>query len=238
MKARQFSASEPELMDRPDASPAELEAALKSLRGLNRFFGSYRVITQFMKRWIQRGDHLRVLDLATGSADIPRLVADHARTVGATTEIVAVDFQAHTIATARRLSANYPEIVCECADVLTFEPPEPFDIVICSLALHHFGDEDAVRLLQRARELSRRFVLISDLRRGVLLTTGVDLLTALIFRDRMTFQDGRMSAQRAFSFAELRDLAVRAGWENFGAKKFRFARQAIWLGRNGGGVRD
>ena len=218
-------------MDRPDASPAELEAALKSLRGLNRYFGSYRIVSHFLKRWIKRGDCVRVLDLATGSADIPRLVADHARAVGATIQIVAVDFQPATIATARRLSAGYPEIVCECADVLTFRAAEPFDIVICSLALHHFSDSDAVRLLQRCHELSRRFVLVSDLRRGVFLKLGVDLLTTLIFRDRMTFQDGRMSAQRAFSWAEMRNLAARAGWEKFGAAKFLFARQAIWLER-------
>lgn len=228
MSKREFT-SEPELMDRPDASPAELEAALGSLRGLNRYFGSYRIVSHFMKRWIQRGDRMRVLDLATGSADIPRLVADYARAVGAVAEIVAVDFQPATIETARRLSAGYPEIACECADVLTFRATDSFDIVICSLALHHFSEEDAARLLRRCRELSRRFVLVSDLRRGILATAGVYLLTALLFRDRMTFQDGRMSAERAFSFQELRGLAVRAGWEDFGAAKFRFARQAIWL---------
>ncbi|MEP6822704.1 MAG: methyltransferase domain-containing protein [Chthoniobacterales bacterium] len=230
---REFIASEPELMDRPDASPAELDAALQSLRGLNRYFGGYRIVTRFMKRWIRRGERVRVrvLDLATGSADIPRLVADHARGLGAVVEIVAVDFQPATIEAARRFSADYPEISCECADVLTFEAAEPFDIVICSLALHHFSQQDAVRLLRRARALSRRHVLISDLRRGWLLTVGVDLLTALIFRDRMTFNDGRMSARRAFSSKELCGLAKKAGWQNFGAERFRFGRQAIWLER-------
>ncbi len=232
MRKREFTASEPELMDRPDASPAELAAALRSLRGLNRYFGSYRIVERFMKRWIRRGDQVRVLDLATGSADIPRLVADHARAVGARAEIVAVDFQATTIEMARQLSAGYPEISCVCADGLTFEPAEPFDIVICSLALHHFSEEDAVRLLRRARELSRRFVLISDLRRGWLLKVGVDLLTGLIYRDRMTFEDGRVSARRAFSYAELGEIARRAGWRDFGAGRFRFARQAIWLEGN------
>jgi 2-polyprenyl-3-methyl-5-hydroxy-6-metoxy-1,4-benzoquinol methylase len=226
---RRFDQSEPELMDRSDASPAELEAALHSLQGLNRYFGSYRIVGQFARRWIKRGDRLRVVDLATGSADIPRLVADHARAIGAEVEIVAVDFQPATIELAQRLSADYPEITCECADVLTFRAAEPFDLVICSLALHHFSDEDAVRLLRKCRELSRRYVLVSDLRRGPLAAIGVYLLTALIFRDRMTRNDGRTSAERSFSFGELRGLALRAGWQNFGAGKFRFARQAIWL---------
>ncbi len=229
--AREFTASEPELMDQPDAAPAELEAALRSLRGLNRYFGGHRIVTQFAERWIRPGERVRILDLATGSADIPRLVADYARRVGAVAKIVAVDFQPITIETARRLSADYPEITCECADVLTFEAREPFDVVICSLALHHFSEEDAVRLLRRTRELSRRHVLISDLRRGWFLTVGVNLLTALIFRDRMTQNDGRASARRAFSFRELSALARAAGWENFGAARSRFGRQAIWLER-------
>ena len=229
MSKRQFEASEPELMDRPDASPAELDAALRSLRGLNRYFGSYRIVSLFLRRWMKRGDRLRVVDLATGSADIPRLVADYARRIGADVEIVAVDFQQSTIDTARRLSVGYPEITCVLGDVLTYQDAEPFDIVICSLALHHFSDEDAVRLLRRAKELSRGAVLISDLRRGFLATVGVSLLTALIFRDRMTRSDGRTSAAAAFNAAEMRQLARRAGWQNFGARNYRFARQAIWL---------
>ena len=31
------------------------------------------------------------------------------------------------------------------------------------------------------------------------------------------------------TFAEMRDLATRAGWQNFGHRVFPFARQAIWL---------
>ena len=229
MRARQFEAAEPELMDRPDAAPAELDAALKSLRGLNQYFGGYRLVQHFLERWIKAGEKLRVADLATGSADIPRLVAEHARSVGANVEIVAIDFQRQTLESARRLSAGYPEIVCEYADVLNYGGTGEFDLVICSLALHHFSNNDAIRLLRRCRELSRRFVLVADLRRGVLASIGVYLLTTFIFRDPMTRQDGRTSAARAFSCDELQELARHAGWQNFGAGKFRFARQAIWL---------
>ncbi len=229
MRARHFEPGEPELMDRLDAAPAELEAALQSLRGLNRYFGSYHLVHHFLRRWVKPGDRLRVADLATGSADIPRRVADHARRVGAEVEIIAIDYHPRTIESARRLSADYPEIACECTDVLNYRSTGDFDIVICSLALHHFSADDAIRLLRRCRELSRRFVLVADLRRGILASIGVHLLTTFIFRDPMTRQDGRTSAARAFSFGELQELARRAGWRNFGAAKFRFARQAIWL---------
>jgi hypothetical protein len=55
------------------------------------------------------------------------------------------------------------------------------------------------------------------------------LLTAVIFREPMTRFDARLSAERAFSFLEMRELAIQAGWKNFGHKNFRFARQAVWL---------
>ena len=58
---------------------------------------------------------------------------------------------------------------------------------------------------------------------------GVYLLTALIYRESMTRTDARLSAERSFSFREFGSLAERAGWRNFGHRKFRFARQAIWL---------
>jgi 2-polyprenyl-3-methyl-5-hydroxy-6-metoxy-1,4-benzoquinol methylase len=226
---RQFDPAQPELMDRPQPVSAELESDLRNLRQLNRYFGSYRLIEFFLRRWIKPGDQLRIVDLATGSGDIPRLIADHAQKVGATVAIDALDQQAATLEIARSLSADHPQINFVEADVLQWQPADSYDVVLNSLALHHFSEEDAVRVLQHCREWSRRFVLVSDLRRGLLASVGVYLLTAAIFRDPMTKYDGRVSAARAFSFAEMAELARRAGWTNFKQKRFRFARQAIWL---------
>ena len=45
----------------------------------------------------------------------------------------------------------------------------------------------------------------------------------------MTRHDARVSARRAFSFAEFRQLAERAAWTDFGHSRFIFCRQALWL---------
>jgi 2-polyprenyl-3-methyl-5-hydroxy-6-metoxy-1,4-benzoquinol methylase len=226
---RQFDPAEPELMDRSQPVSSELENDLRNLRQLNRFFGSHCLVRNFLRRWIEPGDHVRIVDLATGSGDIPRLIVDYAQKIGAKVEVDALDRQPATLEIARNLSGNYPEISYVEANILEWRPAEPYDIVLCSLALHHFSDDDAVRLLRRCGELSRKFVLVSDLRRGLLATIGVYLLTALIFREPMTRYDGRVSAARAFSVAELDELAGRASWQNFQHKKFHFGRQAIWL---------
>jgi 2-polyprenyl-3-methyl-5-hydroxy-6-metoxy-1,4-benzoquinol methylase len=225
---RQFDPATLELMDRPQPVSAELQRDLRNIRRLNRWFGSYDLISSFLRSWIKPGERLRIVDLATGSGDIPRLIADHARRVGADVRIDAVDQQAATLEIAKKLSANYSNIVFVQANILQWEP-EPYDIVLCTLALHHFSEPDAVGVLQRCRELSRRFVLVSDLRRGWLGTIGVYLLTSTIFSEPMTKHDARLSTARAFSFSEMRDLAESAGWKEFGHQEFRFARQAIWI---------
>lgn len=216
-------------MDRPQPVSTELEKDLRNLRELNRFFGSYGLIGKFLQRWIRRGERLRIADLATASADIPRLIVEYARKLGVEVEIDAIEQNSATIEIARHLSQGFPEIQLIEANLLDWQPAIPYDIVLCTLVLHHFSEDDAVRVLQTCRASSRKCVLVSDLRRGLLATVGVHMLTAFIFRDAMTRFDARLSAARAFSFQEMHQLAVDAGWHDFGHRRFHFARQAIWM---------
>ena len=226
---RSFDPAVLEMMDRPQPVSPELERDLERIRQLNRWFGSHHLVSTFMRRWIMPGPQMRVVDLATGSGDIPRLLVEYARKIGVQIEIDAVDRQPATLEIARSLSADYPEISYHAANILEWDCAQRYDIALCSLVLHHFSDDDAVSVLRRCRELSKSFVLVSDLRRGFLLRTGVYMLTALIFREPMTRFDARLSAARAFSCDEMCGLAIRAGWKSFGHKKFLFARQAVWL---------
>ena len=216
-------------MDRPQPVTRELERDLANLRSFNRWFGGHRLLCRFLQRWLKPNDKARILDVATGSGDIPRLIADHARRQDVSVQIDAIDQQESTIEIARRLSAAYPEIDFSCANLFEWDPPEGYDIVFCSLTLHHFTTDDAVRALQKIRELSRARVLLADLRRARWLNCAVYFVTATIYRDAMTKTDARVSAARAFSFLEMRKLAERAGWKDFRHRKFAVGRQAIWM---------
>src|SRR5205085_10165452 len=107
---RRFDPAKMELMDRPQSVSPELERDLHNLRELNRWFGSHALISQFLSRWISPGAQLRVVDLATGSGDIPRLIAEYGRKIEAKVQIDALDRQSATLAVAKSLSSHYPEI--------------------------------------------------------------------------------------------------------------------------------
>jgi SAM-dependent methyltransferase len=226
---RDYVDSLSEMMDRPQPVSAELRRDLTNLESLNRFFGSYRLIRAFLRRWLRPGDSVRVLDLCTGSADIPRLINLWARQNQVRTKVVAVDFREATLEIARERSAPDDSVEFICGDALNYNPAQTFDLVFCSLALHHFSDQQAERLLRKVRQLTRKRALVSDLRRTRLGTLGVHLLTETIYRAPMTRFDARLSMRRAFSFRELRKLAEDAGWRKFGHRCFPISRQAIWL---------
>src|SRR5438132_7912868 len=163
---RQLDPALPELMDRPQPVTRELERDVANLRSFNRWFGGHGLVKNFLRRWLKPNEKARILDVATGSGDIPRLIADHARRQNLAVQIDAIDQQESTIEIARRLSALYPEIDFRCANLFEWDPPEGYNILFCSLTLHHFTTNDPVRALQKMRELSRARVLLADLPRA------------------------------------------------------------------------
>src|SRR5438067_3988093 len=104
-------------MDRPQPVTSELERDLANIRSLNRWFGSYRQVHHFLKRWLKPNGEVRILDVATGSGDIPRLIVDLARRRNVSVRIDAIDQQSSTIEIARQLSSDYSEIDFFCANL-------------------------------------------------------------------------------------------------------------------------
>jgi 2-polyprenyl-3-methyl-5-hydroxy-6-metoxy-1,4-benzoquinol methylase len=248
---RKFDPSVREWMDVDQPISPELERDLDNLATLNRRFGSHALVLDFLRSRLDAPQGSapsttqpwRILDLATGSGDIPRAIAEWAARNGIEISVDAVDAQRSTLEIARKRSSAFPNLHFHEGDIRTFgeshtrdadpaiDDPDPagWDIVLCSLALHHFSEEDAVRVLRHAASLASRHVLVSDLRRCALGTFGVDLLTAVWMREPMTRNDARVSVRRAFSFDELAALARAAGWHDFQhARAFCF-RQTISL---------
>ena len=226
---RQFDGDRPEWMDIAESATPELESDLANLEALNRRFGAHKLVLGFVKPVLERRQPLRILDLATGGADIPRAVVKCARRTGCPVLVTAVDRQQPTLQIAEKFSEGFPEIRFVQSDILAFEADSPYDLVLCNLVLHHLDESDAIRLLRRCRELTRGAVLVTDLRRSRLAQPAIFAVTQLVYREAMTRHDARLSAARAFSFPEMRKLAIAAGWWGFRHRRAPFFRQALWM---------
>jgi SAM-dependent methyltransferase len=203
-----------ELLDRLDASPAEVAGTLGDIARLNRLGGTralLRHVAPFLARY-PSARPLRVLDVGTGGADVPLALVRWARRRGRDLRVVALDAQPAILRHAVRAAGGEPRVRVVAGDALESPiRPGSVDVAVCSLVLHHLPEPAVVALLGRLAELARLGFVVSDLHRGWLPWAAVWVVTRAISRNRLTRHDGPLSVRRAYTRAELARLAAHAG---------------------------
>jgi ubiquinone/menaquinone biosynthesis C-methylase UbiE len=231
---RQFDPQNPELIDRPDTDAASIREELRVLEVANRRFGGHHLVLEYLQRLLgsNRPATLSVLDLGTGGADIPRAIAAWCRSRQIRVSVTAVDVNPGVLRVAGELCREWPEVRLEQLDMLSLKlPPGSFDIVLCSLALHHFSSTDAVRLLRRMSEISKIGFIVNDLRRNWFSLGFTELLARLVFKSDIVRQDGPQSFRSAFTIDELRALAREAGLSNCSVRRHHAGFRMVLEGR-------
>jgi ubiquinone/menaquinone biosynthesis C-methylase UbiE len=219
----------PELLDLPHDSYArdELEGLFKDLTFVNYHLGNGRAVLKHLAAMnAETADEgFTVLDVATGSADIPITIAKWARQAGIRVRVTAVDLDPLTINIARKRSEPYPEITLAVAD--GFDLPfanQRFDYVLCSKTAHHFTDEKVTLMIKEFSRVARRGYVIVDLRRSWIAYILIFLMTRLFSRNRLSRSDGPLSVLKSFTPEELAALASRSG-----TSVFRVSKEPFWL---------
>jgi ubiquinone/menaquinone biosynthesis C-methylase UbiE len=202
-----------ERMDAPDADPAALEAALHQVARVNRILGARRALVRHLP-WALPGREARILDVGTGSADLPLAMADWASRQGRRVRVTAVDAHPLTLEVARRQTASAPDVRIVGGDGIQLPFPDAsFDLAVLSMTLHHMEGADVVGIVRELARVARGGkVLVAELERSVLHYLGARALAATVWRnDPITRHDGPLSVRRSFTPRELRSIAVEAG---------------------------
>jgi 2-polyprenyl-3-methyl-5-hydroxy-6-metoxy-1,4-benzoquinol methylase len=148
-----------------------------------------------------------VLDIASGGGDVAIALAKHAAAASVQLEIVGCDISATAVKRANEAAnATSAPIRFEQRDVFSDCPAQSFDIVMCSLFVHHLDGTQAVELLRIMSSLANRLLLVNDLRRCLRGYLLAQLACRMASRSRIVHVDGPRSVAGAFTRAELRDL--------------------------------
>ena len=204
---------QPELMDDPSLPLEEHRRALAGLARLNALSGSVGVLwPEVRKLACELGRPVRILDVATGSGDVPLGLWKRAERAGIKLELSACDISPVALQAAEaRTGPAGATVRYFAADALAAPLPTWFDIVTCSLFLHHLSDDSAVTLLGRLAATTERLVLVNDLSRSRWNLSLVWCATRLVTRSRVVHVDGPLSVRGAFTPSEADALARRAG---------------------------
>lgn len=202
-----------EWLDADQMDCRALQRNLRDIRHINAALGWTAFTTQSVLRLLRAEPHRAwtLLDVASGSADIPIAIARAASRAGIALRVTVTDRSPQIVDIARVRCAGIPGMVVERQDALALPyAPGGFDLALCTLALHHFAPDAAVELLRAMGRVGRR-ALVYDVVRSPLAYVGVVALTRLARMDPMTCHDGPVSVRRAYSAAEARALAAEAG---------------------------
>ena len=199
-------------MDAPDVDPVALDRALVFIRRINKLLGYSRAtishLDRFSRSW-STGQCIKILDVATGSGDIPQAILGWADRKGFTLKIVALDLHEKTIVTAARMVRD-PRLQFIRADAtqLPFED-SVFDYVLTGMFLHHLDEEVAVKVLKEMDRVTAHGVIAADLMRSRRAYGWITLFT--LFAGPMVRHDARVSVAGAFNQNELIAMRDAAG---------------------------
>jgi SAM-dependent methyltransferase len=215
---------EKELMDFPGIPKELLNGDLRNLRIINRLLGGHRIALRGLERLVdnQKLARFRLLDVGTGSGDIPVRITQWARRKGIMADIVALEPEPVTARVAATLT-NPPLIpllqrgkegdfrrsgivVVRGDGLIPPFRPASFDFILASQLLHHFSESQIVNVLRTWSRLARRAIIVSDLVRHPVAYWGIRIFTRLFTRNIMTLTDAPLSVRRAFTLAEWSEL--------------------------------
>ena len=203
-----------EILDLPAEAytQEELEKSHRDLALVNRYLGDRRALLKHLSCHLRGMTEFSLLDLATGSADLPVTIVEWARKSKVKAAITAIDINELTLELASKRTASYPEITLQAGDALALDIPDrSFDIVLCCKTAHHMTNRETVQLIREMRRIARRGYILLDLRRSWLPYALIYLLTRLSGRNRVTCNDGPLSVLKAYTPQELAALAKQAG---------------------------
>ena len=211
-----YRSYEAELMDDFSIVGAELDGTLAELRWINSYLGGLSATLAFLAPALLENPtrSYRILDLGTGSADIPQGIVRWARKHHIDVEIVATDINPYTCAYARRRVADFPEIQVVAANVFNLPFANgSFDYVHAAMFLHHFTQQECVEILKMMYEKATCGVIINDLHRHPFAYYSIKFLTRLLSKSRLVKNDGPLSVRRSFCPTEIDELKRLSGIE-------------------------
>jgi ubiquinone/menaquinone biosynthesis C-methylase UbiE len=207
----------PEILDSDDCPPEEVEASLRDISRINRWFGGVATTRKLIERVASSTGRKRfsMLEVAAGFGEAPRIAAQQLTRKGISLDITYLDrMKSHLLPGSRSVVAD--------ALALPF-PDNSFDLVSCSLFAHHLEPAELASFAAEALRVGRCALLVNDLVRHpvhvALVYAGFPLMKSYVSRF-----DGLASVRRAYLPEEMRRILLSGA----AARKIEISRHFLF----------
>ncbi len=228
-----YRSDEEEIMDDLTYNGEILHDSLDKLAKINKWLGGNNVTINGLKILLEKRTKetpITIIDLGCGGGDVLRDVAHFGQQNGYHFNLIGLDANHNTIKYAKKLSQNYDNI--NFTDINIFSEDFnhlKYDIVLTTLFLHHFKEDQLVTFLKPVLEKAKLGIVVNDLHRHKLAYYLFKLLCTTI-SNKTIVEDGLTSVLRGFKRKELKVISekVNANYQI----KWKWAFRYQWILRN------
>jgi ubiquinone/menaquinone biosynthesis C-methylase UbiE len=207
-----YRSEEEEIMDDLSDDSPSLYRALKELDIINHLLGGNAVTLKAIKKIFkaQPQKNWLIADLGCGSGEMLLKIAKWSRRENISVQLQGFDANPNVIAYAKEHCKDFPEISFYPENIFSESfKNRRFDLLTCTLFLHHFSKDDLVQLLSQFRKQSDK-VIINDLHRHPFAYYSIKWITKFFSRSTMVKNDACLSVWRAFTRKDWEEILNHA----------------------------
>lgn len=203
--------SEEEIMDDLSIGGPIIDQTLRELNTINKYLGGDSVTLSALKMIVRknsmsRDKPIRIVDMGCGGGDMLMKISKWATRENLEVELIGIDANPHIIKYATEHCSDY-KIEFRCEDVLEqVLDSNSIDIVISTLFLHHFDENQCLGLIEKWSLATRIGVIINDIHRHMIAYYSIKWLTSIFSKSGMVKNDAALSVKRAFRSNEIQKL--------------------------------
>ncbi len=227
-----YRTDETEIMDDFALEGEILRDALDKIAKINQLLGGNKLTLQGVQSLINKvspNKEVTIVDIGCGNGDMLRALADYATNNNLNFKLIGIDANQFTINHAKELSKQYQNITYQCEDIFDDKFKDlKYDIVLCTLTLHHFKDAEIIKLLSVFNENASIGIVINDLQRSAVAYRLFQVLCFVFRLNKMSKEDGLVSILRGFKKDELENFSNRLGFKKY-TIEWKWAFRYQWI---------
>ncbi len=198
-------------MDDFSISDESIDCALIELEKINKFLGGNRASIEGLKKiyGYSLPNQLNILDIGGGKSDIFFSLIKNNTNV----KLINIDKNFRAAECSQR---NNPLLTAVSADAFNLPVKDKsVDISHASLFCHHFNENELTNILAEMNRVSKKAIIINDLRRSLFALIGIRVLTKLFSKSEMVKNDAPLSVKKGFVKSEILSVLSKCGFKNF-----------------------
>ena len=221
-----------ESMDDFSMDNAGLVTALDDIARINQLLGGNAVTLDGVKTLIKdfpKDQVITIIDFGCGSGDMLRMLSKYGKDHNLNFKLIGIDANEATIRHAEKCSTNFENISYLAEDIFLYDFSKlSIDIALITLTLHHFKNDEIIKIMKVIFNLVKKGIVVNDLQRSKL---AYRLFQAIIFifrLEKMTANDGLISILRGFKREDLEKFSKDLDLKKYSIK-WKWAFRYQWI---------